>query len=62
MNELLRNPTNPRDPMDPTNSYKFLRILKSSLDSNYYCVYRGTSGPTYSDALNLKFASFNELV
>ena len=26
------------DPMDPTNSYGFLRILQSSIDSNYFCV------------------------
>jgi hypothetical protein len=39
-----------------------LRILQSSIDNNYYRVYIGTSGPTYSEALNLKLASFNELV
>jgi hypothetical protein len=26
-----------QDPTDPMNSYGFLRILQSSLNSNYYC-------------------------
>jgi hypothetical protein len=44
--ELLRNPTN------PTNSYellwilRILRTLRSSIDSNYCCVYRRDFRPT----------------
>jgi hypothetical protein len=37
-----------RAPADPTNSYgflRFLRILQSSLDSKYYCVYIGDLRP-----------------
>jgi hypothetical protein len=41
---------NPVDPADPATSYGLLRILQSSIDSNYRCVYIEHLRPaTFSD-------------